>query len=127
MSRILVVDDDAVAVRGLTQLLEMDGHEAVGLLQPELALVRLRAEAFDVLVTDLEMPGVHGLELVRAAREAQPGLAVVVVTAYDHSPAGASALALGARRVLGKPLHYEELLAELEALGEPGAPLTASR
>lgn len=116
MSRILVVDDDAVAVRGLSQLLEMDGHTVVGLMQPEAALVRLREEPFDMLVTDLEMPQVHGLELIRAAREAQPGLRVVVVTAYAGSPVATGALALGARRVLGKPLHYEELLAEVEAV-----------
>lgn len=117
MSHILVVDDDKVAVRGLSQLLEMDGHSVVGLIEPAQALARVREERFDVLVTDLEMPEVHGLELVRAALGAQPSLRVVVVTAYAGSPASSGALALGAHRVLGKPLHYEDLLRELEAAG----------
>lgn len=115
MSHILVVDDDVVAVKGLCQLLEMDGHSVVGLVESNAALTRLREEKFDALVTDLEMPDVHGLELVRSGRAVQPGLCVVVVSAYAGSPAANGALKLGARRVLGKPLRYEELLSELEA------------
>lgn len=112
--RILVVDDDANAVTALCALLEMDGYEPVGVKRGEDALERLKAEAFDVVVTDLEMPRVHGLEVVRAARVARADMPVVVVTAYGNSPASASALSLGARRVLGKPLRYESLVSELE-------------
>lgn len=113
MKRILVVDDEQVAVKALCSLLEMDGYEPVGIVVPEEAVRRLRSETFDAVITDLEMPGVHGLEVIRVAREAPAAPPVLVVTAYAHSPASDSALALGARCVLGKPLKYERLMAEL--------------
>lgn len=116
-ARILVVDDDKVAVRGLCDLLELDGYSPVGFDLPEKAVERLKLESFDALVTDLEMPRLHGLEVVKAARAARPELPIVVVTAYAGSPAAASALALGARCVLKKPLAYDRLLAELGAFG----------
>lgn len=119
--RILVVDDDRVAVRGLCDLLELDGYAPVGTELPERALEHLRAESFDALVTDLEMPKVHGLEVVKEALAAHPGMPVFVVTAYAGSPAAASALALGARSVLKKPLAYEHLLSELAACIPDGA------
>jgi CheY-like chemotaxis protein len=112
MTRILVVDDDRTAVGALQSLLEMDGYEVVGVLSSQDALVRLGAERFDAVVTDLEMPGVHGLEIVRAVRS-DSGIPVVVVTGYVNSPASKAALASGANRVLGKPLRYEWLMEAL--------------
>lgn len=114
MSRILVVDDDKVAVHGLCKLLEMDGYEPVGLVSPEEALKRLEAEAFDALVTDLEMPKVHGLELIRFAQRRWAQMPVMVVTAYVGSPASQEALSAGARKIFGKPLRYELLVSELD-------------
>ncbi|MBI3184349.1 MAG: response regulator [Myxococcales bacterium] len=115
MSRILVVDDDKTAVDGLCGLLEMDGFDAVGLRSPEQALERLKSdEHFDALVTDLEMPKVHGLELMRTAKKTRAAMPILVITAYVGSHAAEQAVALGARRVLGKPLRYELLVEELQ-------------
>jgi CheY-like chemotaxis protein len=113
MKRVLLVDDDSVAVDGLCSLLEMDGFDVTGLVSPEEALLRLKAERFDVLITDLEMPRVHGLEVVRAARAASTSMKVLVVTAYMGSRASATALSAGAARIFSKPLRYELLIDEL--------------
>jgi two-component system response regulator PilR (NtrC family) len=118
MKRVLVVDDDLAAADGLRLLLGTDGYEATSEHDPEKAVARMARERFDAVVTDLEMPHVHGVEVVRAARAAHPRAPVYVVSAYTDSPAGAEALAAGATRIFGKPLDYDALAGELaERLG----------
>lgn len=111
--RVLVVDDDRVAVTALCKLLRMDGFEAVGSVEAAEALGLLGAEPFDAVVTDLEMPGVHGLEVIKAALANRRELPVWVVTAYADSPTCLTALSLGASGVLPKPLRYDALLEAL--------------
>jgi CheY-like chemotaxis protein len=117
MKRILVVEDDPTAMKGLSALLEMDGYAVTGFTSAENALRSLQAGTYDAVVTDLEMRGVHGLDLVCAARARRPPIPVIVVTAYVSSPASRSAFALGAKAVLNKPLQYETLLQVLLASG----------
>jgi CheY-like chemotaxis protein len=88
----------------------MDGYEVVGMTSSEEALRSVESDRFDAIVTDLEMPNVHGLDIVRAARTRDPAATVVVVTAYVNSPASRNAVALGAKAVLNKPLRYETLI-----------------
>ena len=114
MKRILVVDSEPVAMGALCDLLVMDGYATVGLCGSDEAVRRLRDEAFDVVITDVELPGGHGLEVVRTAREARPGALVLVVTGLVNSQASDAARSLGACRVLGKPLRYETLISELQ-------------
>lgn len=113
MSRLLVIDDDRAAVDALRLLLEMDGYQVAAFSSPVAALAELRKDHIDLVITDLEMPDVHGLELVRAARSV--GKPVLVVTAYSGSPAAAAASQLGALDVLAKPVEYEHLLAAVAA------------
>jgi CheY-like chemotaxis protein len=126
LTRVLICDDNHTAVTGLATLLEMDGFEVVALTSPVEALRRLEAQPFDVLITDLEMPELNGLEVIRRARELVRGLPVLLLTAYVHSPASEQALARGALAVLAKPLDYDALLQRLAALGAPGQPSPAS-
>jgi DNA-binding NtrC family response regulator len=114
VKRVLVVDDDAAAVDGLSSLLRLDGYEVSGHSDPEHALTALRTGTFHALVTDLEMPRVHGVDLVRAAR-ALGSMPVYVVSAYTDSPAALEAVAAGATRVLPKPLDYDDLADDLAA------------
>ncbi len=107
--RILLVDDDRAAVDALRTLLELDGYQVIALTSGAEALTALHDQRFDALITDLEMPRVHGLDIVRAAH--QKGLPTLVVTA--HAGLVGSALALGARRVFGKPLPYDDFAEEL--------------
>jgi two-component system response regulator AtoC len=113
MKRILVVDGEPVATGALCDLLSMDGYDPVGLCSAEDAVRRLRSEPFDVVITEVELPGGHGLDVVRTAREARPGTPVLVVTGLVNSRAAEIARSLGVSRVLGKPLLYETLISEL--------------
>jgi DNA-binding NtrC family response regulator len=115
MKRILVVDGEPVALGALCDLLEMDGFAPVGLAAGEEAIHRLRSERFDAVVTDVELPGGQGLELVRAALEVRPKVPVLVMTGQVSSAAAEAALSLGACCVLGKPLRYEALVSELRS------------
>ncbi|HTM22011.1 MAG TPA: response regulator [Kofleriaceae bacterium] len=108
MKHLLVVDDDPTAVDALRTLLEMDGYQVDGFTVPAAAVALLRRDPVDLVITDLEMPGVHGTDVVRAAHAA--GTPVLIVTAYAHSPAAASAVALGACAVMPKPVDYGKLL-----------------
>jgi len=113
MKKVLVVDDDPAAADGLRLLLGTDGYDAVSEHDPGRAVARMALEPFDAVVTDLEMPHVHGVEVVRAARAAYPGAPIFVVSAYTDSPAGADARAAGANGIFGKPLDYDALAGEL--------------
>lgn len=113
MSRVLVVDDDRSAASGLETLLQLDGYEVIATGSPREAIERLRSEAFDAVVTDLEMPAVHGVEVVRAARESSATMPVLAMTGYFGSAVCDAATRAGARRVFGKPVDYDDLAAEL--------------
>lgn len=115
MKRILVVDGEPVAMGALCDLLVMDGYATVGLCETEEAVRRLRSEVFDAVITDVELPGGHGLDVIRTARETRPGAPVLVVTGHVNSLASEVARSLGVRRVLGKPLRYETLISELQS------------
>ena len=113
MKRVLVVDDDPYAATSLAELLRMDGYDAVALSNSRTAVERMARERFDAVVTDLEMPGVHGVEVVQAAHRGGDGVVVLVVTAYGDSPASKAALDAGAARIFPKPLAYEALIEDL--------------
>ena len=109
MSRVLVVDDDRACVDGLRRLLSLDGYDVVGVRSSVAARDLLHRERFDAVITDLEMPVVHGIEIVGEARATDPATPVVVISAYCESPVGALALKRGAFRLISKPVDYDLL------------------
>lgn len=127
---ILVVDDDRPSREGLGTALLREGHSVDTAADAWEAIVRLRAQPFDVAVVDLDLPTVHGVDLggwdvVRIARAYQPAIAVIVLSAEDDPTQGAEARALGVTKVLAKPISLRELTALVEGLrgsGRPRAP-----
>lgn len=115
MSRVLVVDDDRAATEGLRALLRLDGYDVVALQSSKAALGLLASDRFDAVITDLEMPEVHGVDIVRAARAARTDMPILVVTAYSQSPACQAALDAGARCILTKPIDFDILSTDLQA------------
>ena len=84
--RILIVDDDPVTGRFLSNLLgDGGGFDVVCTTDPASALQRASTERWDLVLTDVEMPGMTGLELLQALRRAAPGLPVVVITGTRRS------------------------------------------
>jgi two-component system response regulator HydG len=108
--RVLVADDDAGARSGLATLLRSEGFEVDLAEDGERALARLQETAPDVLVTDLQMPGLDGIQLLEQAKEATPELVVVLVTAFADVDTAVQAMQKGAEHYLTKPVQTDELL-----------------
>src|ERR1035437_6596861 len=111
--RVLCVDDEPVILQILRRLLEVQGFEPVICSDPLTALSTFSEGMFDVVVTDIHMPAMDGLTLMRALRDRQPGVPVVVVTGHGTVDTAIQALREGATGMLIKPFTGEELLGEV--------------
>ncbi len=108
-TKILVVDDEEIVRESLGGWLEKDGYQVECAEDGPSALNRLAAEPRAILVADLKMPGMDGLQLLERAKRLQPDLAVVIMTAYATVDTAVSAMKLGAYDYLMKPFDPEEL------------------
>jgi len=111
---VLVVDDDAAVVDYLVEMLAETGYEATGTTAPAEALRRVRETGYDLIVSDIEMPGMKGLELMQRIQEARPDQLVLLVTAYGSIELAVKAVRLGACDFVAKPFPIEELLLAIE-------------
>ena len=127
MSRVLVVDDEAGIRKVVRDSLEREGHEVTICVDGQEALVRLEDEEFDLIVTDLSMPRMNGLELVREARR-RSAVPILVLTVKHEEREKVRLLDAGADDYVTKPFSTAELLARARALlrrtgtpsGKPG-------
>ncbi len=114
MDRILVADDDAVIREGLRRILTTEGYEVVTVSNGRAALERLGEQVFKLLVTDLKMPGMSGLEVLQSLRTFQPELPVVLITGYAAIDNAVEAMKNGATDYLSKPFANEELISKVK-------------
>ncbi len=108
-TRILVVDDEEIVRESLAGWLEKDGHAVTTAADGPTALEHLKAEPCSILLVDMKMPGMDGLQVLQAAREIQPGLTCVIMTAYATVETAVHAMKLGAFDYLVKPFDPDEL------------------
>ena len=118
---LLLVDDDPHALSYLSGLLR-DAHRVTTCVDGAEALTRLRPRTFDLVLTDLRMPGPDGFEILRAAQALEPPIPVVVLTAVDSARPAVDALRLGARDFLVKPASPEEIAATIARVERECAP-----
>ncbi len=116
MARVLVVDDEPKLGRYVAQMLGLDGHQVVRAAGGQEALARLAEEAFDVVVTDLRMPGVDGIAVLRAARTRASPPEVVLMTAHATAESAVEAMKAGAADYVTKPFSMDELRLRVERL-----------
>jgi DNA-binding NtrC family response regulator len=107
--RILIVDDEEIVRESLSGWLEQDGYVAETAADGPSGLHKLRDGVWSILLVDLKMPGMDGLQVLEAARKAQPDLAVVMITAYATVETAVKAIKLGASDYIVKPFDPEEL------------------
>ncbi len=107
--QILVVDDEQDIRQLLREMLAFEGHEVAEAATGSEALERLRRVAFDLVVTDVRMPNMGGLELLRRVREASPSTEVIVATAYAELETAIECMRAGAFDLLRKPFNLQEL------------------
>jgi CheY-like chemotaxis protein len=117
-ARILIIDDDPLAGETLSALLQTLGHEAVVAAGGEEGIRLLEADRFDLLLTDLGMPGMSGWDVAQAAKERLPRLPVVLVTGWGDQIDPARLAVTGVDMMLTKPYTLPDLLIGLShALG----------
>jgi DNA-binding NtrC family response regulator len=116
--RILVVDDEVNARTALAELLRDEGYDVETAADAFKALGKYETFAPHVVVTDLKMPGMDGVELVKKIRDADEPAAVVVMTAFGAVQTAVDAMRAGAADYLTKPLNFDELLVVLDKVLE---------
>jgi two-component system response regulator AtoC len=109
MAKILIVDDKPSMRKMLKEALEVQGHECRVASSGAEALLLLRKDACDLCLTDLRMPEISGLELLREAKESASDTAVILMTAYGSVETAVEAMRLGAADFLPKPFSLEHL------------------
>lgn len=117
--RILVVDDEASIREVLSKTLALAEYDVDVANDGQSALERLRAAEYDLLITDLKMPGVDGLTVIREVRRSNPGMPIIIVTGYSTESSAIEAINLGVSGYLTKPFRVPRILAAAaKALGE---------
>jgi two-component system, NtrC family, response regulator PilR len=106
---ILIVDDERSIQVGLKGLLTKEGHEVATAGSGEEALRLLDSQSFDLLLTDLRMPGVDGMSLLKQVKERRPDICVIMMTAYGSEKVAVEAMKAGAHGYLVKPFDNEEV------------------
>jgi nitrogen regulation protein NR(I) len=112
--RILLVEDDAGIVMSLRRLLQEEGHEIFVETRGDTGLARARTDAFDVVITDMKLPGLNGMEVVRQLHAARPRLPIILMTAHGTTETAIEATKLGAYDYLVKPFEVPELIELVE-------------
>jgi len=114
MASILVVDDDKPVRILIKDVLEMRLHESIAVGSAKEALQLFRQKNFDLIITDLSMPGMNGLELIRALRTASSKVPVLLISGTLDSPFQSAAKEFDAVETLVKPFKLVELLAAVD-------------
>lgn len=109
--RILIVDDENSLLMTLAANLELEGYEVVCANGGERALEEIRRERFDLVLSDVRMPGMNGVELFRKIRAVDPALPVILMTAFSVEALIQEAIAEGVFAVLPKPFEIEHVIA----------------
>ena len=125
---VVVVDDDETFRSRLCRALRDRGCEAHEVARPEETLDLARSVSPDLVLLDLKMPGISGLDLIQGIKKLDATITVIILTGYGSIPTAMQALKLGADSYLGKPADTDQILAayrELEGGGtEKSAPTT---
>lgn len=109
-SRLLILDDEATHVRALCDTLEAEGFSTTGFTEATRALAALREQSFDLVLTDLTMPGMDGIEFLQAAREIDTNVVGIVMTGHGTIDSAVAAMKAGALDYILKPFTLRMIL-----------------
>ncbi len=109
-AQILLIEDDASAASALRRVLADEGYGVTSATRGDDGLVQAEARAFDVVITDLKLPGLDGMELIRRLHAAKPRLPIILMTAHGTTDTAIEATKQGAYDYLLKPFEMEELI-----------------
>jgi len=108
--KILVVDDEAIVIRSAERVLKAEGYKVEGVLSGKEAILRMEQGSYDLVLTDLKMPEVDGITLIRWMRKFRPSIGIVIITGYPSQETIKEALELGIIDYVPKPFTPAVLL-----------------
>lgn len=107
--RLLIVEDEVTLCESLKRVLMRDGYQVDAVDSAEAALTNIRETSYDLVITDIVLPGIDGIELLRRIKDGYPEQIVIVITAYASIETAVSALRAGAYDYVIKPIIHEEI------------------
>ncbi len=113
-AKVLVIDDELIVLKSCDRVLSKEGYEVHTVLTGQEGLQRLQDENFDILLTDLKMPEMSGMEVLKRIIESSPGIILIMMTGYSTVETAVEAMKLGAYDYISKPFTPEELLEALD-------------
>ncbi|MBM3298332.1 MAG: response regulator, partial [Deltaproteobacteria bacterium] len=108
--KILVLDDEQIVLDSVTRILEEENYEVKTCRRGEDAVEMLKEGGYDILITDLKMPGMDGLQAMEAMNEVDPDLSMIMFTAYSTVDSAVKAMKLGAMDYIRKPFTPDQLV-----------------
>lgn len=124
---ILIVEDDARLLAAMELILKREGYEVETAGSAEAALKLLGQRDHDVLITDLKLPGIDGMELMRSARKYRPEMSIIMTTAYATVDSAVQAMKEGAEDYVAKPFNLDEIRIIVRKVFEKREILTSNR
>jgi two-component system cell cycle response regulator CpdR len=116
VARILLAEDDDDMRRFLVRALERAGHDVTSFAEGASAFEEVKQATFDLLLTDIVMPEMDGIELARRAAELDPALKIMFITGFAAVALNPDSRAPKDAKVLSKPFHLRDLVAEVERM-----------
>ena len=113
-ARIMLVDDEGITLKRLRRILEKQGYVVSSYTHPEGALKRMEDTPYDLVITDMKMPGMDGMELMIAIKSRFPAMEVIVMSGYATIDNAVEATREGAFHYLKKPFTPEQFLEVVE-------------
>jgi DNA-binding NtrC family response regulator len=107
--RLLIIEDEVTLCESLKRVLMRDGYQVDAVDSAEAALTNIRETSYDLVITDIVLPGIDGIELLRRIKDGYPEQIVIVITAYASIETAVSALRAGAYDYVIKPIIHEEI------------------
>jgi DNA-binding NtrC family response regulator len=105
---VLLIDDEAIALSNLTHVFEREGYEVTACNNGESGLAAMQSTEFDLVLTDLRMPGIDGMDVLRHVRETAPDVPVIVITGHASLDSAVDAMKAGAYHYISKPFRLDE-------------------
>ena len=114
--RILIVDDDKLVRWSLIEVLNKNGYEATSTETGEEAINKIEDARFDLVITDLRLPGIGGFEVLNRVKEINPSTKVIMITAYGSESVANEARAKGAELLVNKPFEINRIREEVKEI-----------
>ncbi len=116
MYKIMVIDDENIVGKMLKAVLELDGYEVETFMNASPALARFKEKKFDLVITDLKMKGIDGMEVLRTVKEEVPDTKVIMITAFANLEAATEAMRGEVDDFFPKPVRIKDLKASIVRL-----------